>query len=191
MLFLISYSLFTGPLIRDSEFLISDSEHEDPFPNMMIRPFARDDVAAILAIQVQCPHAAQWRIDDYLRLADDPYGMVLVAQVAAKSGPEVVGFAAFCRVIDEAELRNLAVEPAHQRQGIARALLAEGSGKLGEYGVRRIFLEVRASNRAALGVYTSLGFRLLSTRKDYYQNPVEDALVMALDITVPSQVPSQ
>lgn len=150
---------------------------------MKIRAFARDDVAAVQAIQIKCPPAAQWHMEDYLRLADDPYGMVLVAELATVNAPEVVGFSAFYRVIEEAELRNLAVGPTCQRQGIARALLEEGTHKLRETGVQRIFLEVRASNHPALELYTSLRFKLLSTRKDYYQNPVEDALVMALDIT--------
>jgi [ribosomal protein S18]-alanine N-acetyltransferase len=158
---------------------------------MTIRSFADNDVAAVHAIQLMCPHAAQWHRDDYSRLADDPYGMVLVAELASVEPSEAVGFAAFYRVIDEAELRNLAVQPTYQRQGIARALLREGTRKLGESGVRRIFLEVRASNHAALEFYTSLQFRLLSTRNDYYQNPVEDALVMALDIAPPSLITFQ
>jgi ribosomal-protein-alanine N-acetyltransferase len=47
-------------------------------------------------------------------------------------------------------------------------------------GARRFFLEVRASNLAARELYASLGFTVHSTRKKYYQNPEEDALVMAI-----------
>jgi ribosomal-protein-alanine acetyltransferase len=185
-----------------------------------------DDLPAVCAIQSRCPAAAQWHKDDYLRLASDPCGMILVAEVEAltqishsaeslssgqrkggasaplsersrfafpshgreQSGPdgsEVVGFAAFHRVIEEAELRNLAVEPAHQRQGAARSLLRQGIHKLQESGARRIFLEVRASNHPALALYGSLGLRLHSTRKGYYQDPLEDATVMVLDIPSP------
>jgi ribosomal-protein-alanine N-acetyltransferase len=108
--------------------------------------------------------------------------MILVADLATAKLPHIVGFAAFHRVIEEAELRNLAVEPAHQRQGVARSLVRMGIRKLQESGGRRIFLEVRASNHPALALYASLGFRLHSTRKDYYQDPVEDALLMELDI---------
>ena len=73
--------------------------------------------------------------------------------------------------------------PAHQRKGIARALLAAGIRTVQEFGVRRLFLEVRASNHPALALYASAGFGLLYTRHDYYQNPAEDALVMVCDIT--------
>jgi ribosomal-protein-alanine N-acetyltransferase len=150
---------------------------------MKVRPFADADLAAVYAIQLQCPQAAQWRLEDYLHLARDPGGTVLVAELAAANLPAVAGFVVFHRVMDEAELRNIAVNPAHQRKGIARALLEAGIRTLQESGARRLFLEVRASNQPALAFYASAGFQLLYTRHDYYQNPVEDALVMARDIT--------
>jgi ribosomal-protein-alanine N-acetyltransferase len=159
--------------------------------SVMIRAFIERDLPAIQAMQSKCPAAAQWHEDDYLRLAGDPCGMILVAEHARARPPHIVGFAAFHRVIEEAELRNLAADPAHQRQGVARSLLEEGIRMLQESGARRIFLEVRASNHPALALYASLGFGLHSTRKDYYQSPIEDALVMALDITPGSETPSR
>jgi ribosomal-protein-alanine N-acetyltransferase len=150
---------------------------------MKVRACADDDLAAVYAIQLKCPQAAQWRAEDYLHLARDPGGTVLVAELAAANLPEVAGFVVFHRVMDEAELRNIAVNPVHQRKGIARALLEAGIRTLRESGARRLSLEVRASNQPALAFYASAGFQLLYTRHDYYPNPVEDALVMARDIT--------
>ena len=152
---------------------------------MKVRAFAGDDLAAVYAIQLKCPQAAQWRQEDYLHLARDPGGTILVAEIEGANLPEVAGFAVFHRVMDEAELRNIAVDPSHQRRGIARALLAAGVRALQESGVRQLFLEVRASNQPALAFYRSAGFQLLYTRRDYYHDPVEDALVMACDITPP------
>jgi len=149
---------------------------------MKIRPFADADLAAIYAIQLQCPQAAQWRQGDYLHLARIRGGTVLVAEIGEADLPEVAGFVAFHRVMDEAELRNIAVHPAHQRKGIARALVEAGFRTLQDSGVRRLFLEVRASNQPAQAFYASAGFQLLYTRRDYYENPVEDARVMARDI---------
>src|ERR1017187_1323061 len=151
---------------------------------MKIRPFSDDDLAAIYSIQLKCPQAAQWRTEDYFQLAHDPLGTVLVAEVDDANLPRVAGFAAFHRVMDEAELRNMAVDPSHQRKGIARALLAAGMLELQASGVSRIFLEVRASNQHAIAFYASAGFNPLHTRRDYYHDPVEDALVMACDITL-------
>jgi ribosomal-protein-alanine N-acetyltransferase len=149
---------------------------------MMIRPCIDDDLPAVYAIQLKCPHAAQWRQEDYLQLSRDSGGMILVAELAGGNLPEVAGFAVFHRVLDEAELRNIAIDPLHQRRGTARALLTEGIRTLQESGVRRLFLEVRASNQPALAFYASSGFRVLSWRHDYYKDPFEDAVVMALDI---------
>ena len=156
---------------------------------MKIHAFADADLAAVYAIQLQCPQAAQWRQEDYLHLARDPGGTILVAEVEDSNLPEVGGFAVFHRVRDEAELRNIAIGPSHQRKGIARALLEAGIRTLQESGAHRLFLEVRASNQPALAFYASAGFQLLDTRHDYYQDPVEDAVVMARDITPSSGFP--
>jgi ribosomal-protein-alanine N-acetyltransferase len=158
---------------------------------MKVRAFADADLAAVFAIQLRCPHAAQWRQEDYLQLAGDPLGTILVAELGIENPPEVAGFAVFHRVMDEAELRNIAVDPAHQRKGIARALFAEGIRTLQESGVRQLFLEVRASNQPALAFYAAAGFQLLYTRRNYYHDPVEDALVMACDISAILAPPSR
>lgn len=150
---------------------------------MNVRPYSDDDLAAMFAIQLNCPQAAQWRAEDYFQLAHDPLGTVLVAEVDNAKLPRVAGFAAFHRVMDEAELRNMAVAPLHQRQGLARALLSAAILELQANGVSRIFLEVRGSNEAAIAFYKSMGFGLLHTRRDYYHDPAEDALVMACNIT--------
>jgi ribosomal-protein-alanine N-acetyltransferase len=148
-----------------------------------IRPFADADLAAVYDVQLRCPQAAQWPAEDILHCAHDAGGTVLVAELEAANLPQVAGFAVFHRVIDEAELRNLAVDPAHRRKGVARALLAAGIRLLQGLRVQQMFLEVRASNQPALAFYTSLGFRLLYTRRDYYQAPREDAVVMALNLS--------
>jgi ribosomal-protein-alanine N-acetyltransferase len=149
---------------------------------MTVRTCAEDDLSAIYAIQLRCPQAAHWRQEDYLHLARDPLGTILVAEVEDAKLPRIVGFAAFHQVIDEAELHNIAIDPLYQRKGIARALLMAGIRGLRESGVCRLFLEVRASNQPALAFYTSAGFRILSPRRDYYHDPTEDALVLARDI---------
>jgi ribosomal-protein-alanine acetyltransferase len=155
---------------------------------MKIRAFAGDDLTSVYMIQAKCPQAAQWRREDYLHLARDPGGMILVAEIEGASATDVAGFAAFQRVMDEAELRNIAIDPSHQRRGFARALLDAGIPALQGFGVRQLFLEVRASNQPAVAFYQAAGFQLLYTRHEYYSDPIEDALVMGSDIT--SSLPS-
>jgi ribosomal-protein-alanine N-acetyltransferase len=152
---------------------------------MKVRGFLREDLPAILAIQADCPGAAEWRDEDYWRLAADPGGIILVAELESETPPRIAGFAAFHRVMDEAELRNLAVDPPHQRRGIGKALLEAAANRLLQAGAKRLFLEVRASNEPARRLYHSLGFELRSTRKDYYRDPTEDALVMERWLSAP------
>lgn len=83
---------------------------------------------------------------------------------------------------DELHINNVAVRDAYRRSGIGRALLdlimAEGKRS----GVARAFLELRAGNTAALALYESCGFRVTSRRGKYYSEPVEDALVMIVEL---------
>lgn len=155
---------------------------------MRIRLFEKEDLPSILGIQEKSPQAARWLEADYERLAEDAGGMITVADLETMQPPKVLGFAAFHRVIDEAELRNLAVDPEHQNRGVGRALLEEARGRLLEAGAKRVFLEVRRSNKAAQGLYYSVGFALYSLRKDYYRDPCEDAYVLSLELCPPAVV---
>src|SRR2546425_3874505 len=165
---------------------------------MNVRQFADQDLAAVLAIQSKCPEAAQWREEDYTRLARDSAGILLTAepeavvfassatgqegQVLGGNGASILGFAAFYLVADEAELRNLAVAREHRRRGVGRALLDEAHGRLLRAGGKRVYLEVRASNNPAISLYASMGYSLLSTREKYYRDPPEDAYIWSLDL---------
>lgn len=157
---------------------------------MKIRKFDKQDIPSILAIQEKTAGAARWLAADYERLNDDPGGLILVAELDTATSPKIMGFAAIHRVIDEAELRNIGVDPEHQHQGVGRALLEQARRRLMEAGAKRVYLEVRASNKAALGLYYSLGFALHSLRKDYYRDPQEDAYVLGLELFPPTVIPS-
>ena len=156
---------------------------------MKVRTFERQDLHEILAIQAKNPQAAQWPEGDYVRLAADSRGMLLVAELETMTPPKVLGFAAFYRIIDEAELLTMAVDPEHQRQGVGRALLQDARQRLLEAGTQRVYLEVRPSNHPALKLYYGAGFGLHSQRKDYYRDPPEDAYVLELDLFPPASVP--
>jgi ribosomal-protein-alanine N-acetyltransferase len=150
---------------------------------MRIREVSEVDLEAIIGIQSGTPQAAQWTQADYAKLASDLMGLILVAEVDAPAIATVLGFAAFYRVSEEAELRNMAVDPSHRRQGVGRELLAEGLRRLWKQGVRQVYLEVRASNLPARQLYHSAGFGLRSRRKDYYNDPREDALVLSREFS--------
>lgn len=104
--------------------------------------------------------------------------MILVAELEGQVAAKILGFSVFYRVDEEAELWNIAVTPRYRRQSIARALLQSAFPILSAAGAKKLFLEVRCSNRPAMELYHSVGFTLLARRKEYYHNPTEDALVL-------------
>jgi ribosomal-protein-alanine N-acetyltransferase len=78
----------------------------------------------------------------------------------------------------ELHINNVAVAPEHRRQGLARRLLDVVLAAARDEGACGATLEVRRSNLPALALYESLGFRMTAVRPDYYENPVEDALIL-------------
>ena len=132
---------------------------------MTIRPVRFTDLAVIAAIQSASPEAAQWNPPDYLKQD---------CRVAEVKGC-VAGFLAMREVAPgEREILNLAVDPAERRTGIARGLVTDALAQ----AKCAWFLEVRASNSAAIRLYESAGFQRAGRRPDYYREPAEDAIVM-------------
>jgi ribosomal-protein-alanine N-acetyltransferase len=157
---------------------------------MKIRFATQSDLRFIVAIQEKCPEASQWMVRDYARLLDDSGGMILVAVMPTLDPPRVVGFAAFHRIIDETELFNMAVDPDFRRQGAGHALLIEARDRLMAAGAKRVYLEVRQSNKPAQALYYGVGFAIHSLRKDYYRDPPEDALVLGWELRPPTVTPN-
>ena len=85
-------------------------------------------------------------------------------------------------LLDEAEILNLGVAEPVRRRGIARDLVRALLAEFSERGVRTVFLEVRESNHPARGLYDSFGFREVGRRARYYQKPVEDAVVLRVEM---------
>jgi len=93
-------------------------------------------------------------------------------------GGALVAYCACWMVFDELHINSLAVDTAWRRRGLARRLLAEVFRDSIAAGARSATLEVRNSNTAARALYESLGFRVEAVRRDYYQEPREDALIL-------------
>jgi ribosomal-protein-alanine N-acetyltransferase len=81
-------------------------------------------------------------------------------------------------VFDELHINSLAVDEPWRRRGLARVLLKSVIGDAVAAGARAATLEVRQSNVAARALYEGLGFHVEGVRRDYYQQPREDALIL-------------
>ena len=103
--------------------------------------------------------------------------------IAALEGEKtVVGYAGLTHVLDEGSITNVAVAPEWRRQGVADALLGELERRARAPLLKLAFLtlEVRAGNAPAIALYEKRGYKVVGRRKNYYEKPVEDALLMTL-----------
>jgi ribosomal-protein-alanine acetyltransferase len=130
---------------------------------IVVRPGAESDIPAIRRIQLASHSASHWEPETYFEFN---------VGIAERDG-QVCGFIVSRDVAGEIEVLNLASAPKMRRQGIASALLAS-------LDASEIFLEVRESNSAARKLYEKLGFFAVGTRPEYYDDPVETAIVMRL-----------
>ena len=102
--------------------------------------------------------------------------------LVAKTKDQVVGFIGAWLVLDEVQITNIAVDPSLRRRGIAKALLQQFIETMKTHQMAVIYLEVRVSNLAAIGLYESFGFTNTGRRKRFYSDG-EDAFIMALSIS--------
>lgn len=102
--------------------------------------------------------------------------------IGAFCGDKLVGYIMWIYAGDCFEILNVATDPEMRRLGIARRMIILLSGYAAECKIENILLEVRESNTAARSLYDSLGFRPVGVRKNYYKNPVENAILMDLRI---------
>lgn len=91
----------------------------------------------------------------------------------------LAGYVIFYYVLDEGEIARIAVDPSCRRQGAAGRLCERLEEICREKGIRRLLLEVRRSNEAAAAFYQKWGFTEDGIRKDYYESPREDAVLMS------------
>ena len=103
--------------------------------------------------------------------------------VALDGQGAVAGYAGLQVVLDEGYILNVAVRPDCRRQGVAGQLLQVFLNFAKGNQLSFLTLEVRASNYAAIALYGSRGFRGVGRRKNYYEHPREDAVIMTLDLT--------
>ena len=130
-----------------------------------VRTATERDYPAIARIQQTAPEAAQWPVGDYSNF------QVLIAFIDLIP----VGFCAWRQSApDEAELLNLAVDPACRRNGVASALLEN----LERHATGTVFLEVAEPNEPAIALYKHHGWVQTGIRKGYYQQGSVNAIVM-------------
>ena len=145
--------------------------------DLTIRPAHESDLDDVAAIE-RSVFADPWSRRSFVDLVDARQVLFLVASDLSA----VVGYAVVLVSGVESELANLAVSRIVQRHGLGRRLLEEAKLQVKARGCEVMFLEVRASNEAALKLYETSGFKAVGRRGRYYARPIEDAIVMRADL---------
>ena len=141
----------------------------------------KEDMDQVLAIE-QASFSMPWSRTLFLSEFRSP--LVSTLLVALADDPvlrTVIGYLVFWTVADEMHILNLATAPDQRRRGVAKKLVLAGLKWAHLKGAKRAFLEVRASNTVAQKLYAGFGFTGTSMRREYYDSPVEDAVVMVLE----------
>jgi len=133
-----------------------------------------EDLTSVVQIEREA-FTSPWQKDTFAGLIDRPTVEMLVLEDSVEG---VVGYAVLWCVLDEGELANLAVRPRFRGRGLGRKLLEEVIAVARGRGIAKMYLEVRVSNQLAAGLYRSVGFTDVGTRRAYYDQPREDARIM-------------
>lgn len=95
-----------------------------------------------------------------------------------KEEKQILGYGGYWIILDEAHITNIAVDPQRRKRGWGKALVFKMISEMEKEGVSSATLEVRKSNIAAQKLYESMGFSTAGLRKNYYNHPKEDGLIM-------------
>jgi ribosomal-protein-alanine N-acetyltransferase len=133
-----------------------------------------DDIEQVVSIEKSI-FSMPWSGKSFLDACTAPENIYLVCE----DNNIIQGYCGLWTVIDEGNITNMAVAPDYRRMGIARELMKEMEKRGREKNVSVFFLEVRESNLPARGLYEEMDYRTIGRRKNFYEKPVEDALIMS------------
>lgn len=159
-------------------------------PNRIdVRPAVLADIDDVVAIEGRA-FGDPWARQSFEQLLGDLRVHFAVATIGPESPREggaiperrVAGYVVAWYVMDEGEIANLAVAPWARGRGIGGTLLDSAIALARARAVATMYLEVRDSNQVARSLYASRGFYQVTRRRRYYRHPVEDALVLRLDV---------
>jgi [ribosomal protein S18]-alanine N-acetyltransferase len=153
---------------------------------LRVRIGVAEDLAGVVALERVVQEAPHWTETEYAGIVAKQDGGVRRCLFVAEVEARVIGFAVG-KVIGGgwdclAELESVVVDAAARRGGVGRVLCEAVMGWCRHQGATAMELEVRAGSLGAIALYSRLGFEAVGRRGAYYQAPVEDALLMRLEL---------
>jgi ribosomal-protein-alanine acetyltransferase len=147
---------------------------------MTLRTATLDDLDAIMLIENRSFPSDAWSADSMAAELASPHGRYLVDE----HDGIIIGYGGVraLRGSADADIQTIALDADHRGGGRGRALLRALLDAAAERGAREVFLEVRADNPTAEGLYLSEGFQEIGRRPHYYQPDDVDAIIMRVDL---------
>ena len=142
--------------------------------NLVIQPMQPQDLEEVLKIE-NVSFSDPWSKSSFLAELDFPSSWIWAAKLDSK----LIGYCCCWEIEDELQIANLAVHPDFRKQGIGKKILQEILNQACQKKLKKLTLEVRESNQAALKLYSGFGFSEIGRRKKYYRKPDEDGLILA------------
>ena len=156
---------------------MKEFEIKDPITDnsvsLIIRPMEDADVTAASELE-SATFSMPWKAKDFLEMVNADYAYYYVAI----AGNKLVGIAGLRDIAGEGEITNIAVDEKYRGLKIGKRLVRTLLDKCAELNIKDVTLEVRVSNDTAINLYKSLGFVSEGIRPDFYEKPVEDAMIM-------------
>ena len=143
--------------------------------NYKLNPMTMEHIPQVAALERAC-FSRPWSEES---LQGELWNDAAVVIVAEGEDGTVLGYAGLQTVLDEGYINNVAVDEKFRRQGVANELIA-AFVRFGQANLAFLTLEVRASNVPAIALYAKHGFVEVGRRKNYYEDPKEDAVLMTL-----------
>lgn len=144
-------------------------------PEINIELLQLSDLDALMEIESTAYGPHHWSRESFVAELDNKIARYYGAK---NTENELIGYIGVWNIVDETHITTIAVREDYRRKGIAESLIAKIIEDCYNDYIKYITLEVRASNDAAIGLYTKFGMHSLGTRKGYYQDNGEDALIM-------------
>lgn len=144
---------------------------------LIIRKMTLQDVDQVHSLEEKA-FSMPWSRQDFLDILENKDALYLVVEEENRPGM-VIACCGMRSIVGEGDISNVVVHPDWRKQGIAQQMLTEliRRGEE-EFGVEAYTLEVRKSNTDAVNLYSRLGFVEEGIRKNFYERPVEDAIIM-------------
>ena len=141
---------------------------------MQIRPMTREDCDQVAVIE-----AASFSVPWSRKAFTDTVEKENFRYFVAEEDGEILGYCGFLYVLDEAEIPNVCVKTSARKQGVGKKMMTVLIEEAAKLELEVLYLEVRESNVAARHLYETLGFTINGIRKNFYEQPTENAVLMS------------